>query len=367
MPKLNWTVGLKPFIGPVVDYTSSVLSINYLKGRRSFLDQYTGNTIAVTFKNQNNVAANFTFGSVLDVNNDQQFYVVGVSFDDYPGNTGVSTCTVYASDYLQASGRNNAVNVSLGANDALTQLASLWSGRTSSNLVYSVGASSAKAYTFTGTILSRLQQTQVCEQATVWMYDNSVEMAGRNQNRGAGSRITFTRATSTGTNISYQDIKRQRADLNMANVVEVNSPTDADVIGTDTSSTALYGTVFDSVSSVDSTFNANLAQWLADVRSDPSQQVFEIEMVDTAQTADALVQFELLYYDCSYRRVHNLVWRVPGAGSDTTTTVFLEGIQINVTPQQTRAILYFSPLDYYNCFLLDDSTFGILDSSRLGW
>jgi len=67
------------------------------------------------------------------------------------------------------------------------------------------------------------------------------------------------------------------------------------------------------------------------------------------------------------RRVWNLVYRVPGAGSDTTLQVAIEGVTMNATTEKTDFTVYFSPLTYYQFFSLDSSEFGILDTSRLGW
>jgi hypothetical protein len=58
---------------------------------------------------------------------------------------------------------------------------------------------------------------------------------------------------------------------------------------------------------------------------------------------------------------------VPGAGSDTTVQVAIEGVSVNARPEQTLFTVYFSPLTYYQFFTLNSSTLGILDTSRLGW
>jgi hypothetical protein len=63
----------------------------------------------------------------------------------------------------------------------------------------------------------------------------------------------------------------------------------------------------------------------------------------------------------------DLVYRVPGAGSDTTVEVVVEGWSLNITPEQTNFNFYLSPLTYYQFFTLNSSTLGILNTSRLGW
>jgi hypothetical protein len=65
--------------------------------------------------------------------------------------------------------------------------------------------------------------------------------------------------------------------------------------------------------------------------------------------------------------IFNLVYRVPGAASDTTVKVKMEGINVSMTPSSTEFTFFFSPAEYYTMFLLNSSDFGILDTDRLGW
>lgn len=371
MPKLSWTVGIKPFIGPTTYYTSSVLSISYMNGRRSYLDQFTGNSIRITLKNQTNVAQYFTFGSVVTLNDTLNFIVTGVELDDYPGNTGMSTCTVTAVDYLKASGRTYVTSEPMFSTVGLAQLADLFTQAGNTILAYQGGASLADAYSYTGTFLQRFQQIVTLEATgAVQLNDNQVIVAGRNIDPGVYFRSTFTRAAASGSNISYSDIRRIRADENFANQITVQSDTDPDETASASSSVSLYGVYADSVSIVDTTATerAGLASWLANSRSDPAMEYFEIDVVDTSQVSGGLISIENIWGDdTGQAKIHDLVYRVPGAGSDTTIPVFLEGTRINVTPTQTRLTYYFSPLTLYRFFLLNNSTLGILDTSRLGW
>lgn len=371
MPKLSWTVGIKPFIGPTTYYTDSVLSISYMNGRRSYLDQFTGNSIRITLKNQTNVAQYFTFGSVVTLNDGLNFIVTGVELDDYPGNTGMSTCTVTAVDYLKASGRTYVTAAPLFATYSLPQIDDLFTQAGNTNINYQGGASLVDAYSYTGTFLQRFQQTVTLEgTGAVQLYDGNVVVNGRNIDPGVYFRSTFTRAAASGSNISYADIRRIRADENFANRITVQSDTDPDETASATSSVSLYGVYADSVSIVDTTATerAGLAQWLANSRSDPAMEYFEVDVVDTSQVSGSLISIENIWGDdTAQAKIHDLVYRVPGAGSDTTIPVFLEGTRINVTPTQTRLTYYFSPLTLYRFFLLNNSTLGILDSSRLGW
>jgi hypothetical protein len=125
------------------------------------------------------------------------------------------------------------------------------------------------------------------------------------------------------------------------------------------------------VSTVDATTTQalGLAQWLSSSQSDPDAQKWSISFQDIPQNATALGRFLVSFYGLlGYEnRVWNLVYRVPGAGSDTTVQVAIEGVSVNARPEQTLFTVYFSPLTYYQFFTLNSSTLGILDTSRLGW
>lgn len=371
MPKLSWTVGIKPFIGPTTYYTDSVLSISYMNGRRSYLDQFTGNSIRITLKNQTNVAQYFTFGSVVTLNDSLNFIVTGVELDDYPGNTGMSTCTVTAADYLKASGRTQG-GIIATPQLMLQQIDTLYSGTGNTNIIRNGGTAVAAYTVYTGIFLQFFQQGMNLEASgAVQLNDSNVIISGREQDNGIYFRSTFTRAAASGSNISYADIRRIRADENFANQVTVQSDTLADVTYTNSASVNVYGVYNDSVSVRDANTTAEtlaLASWLANSRSDPAMEYFEVDVVDTSQVSGGLAAIGNIWGDdTAQAKIHDLVYRVPGAGSDTTIPVFLEGTRINVTPTQTRLTYYFSPLTLYRFFLLNNSTLGILDSSRLGW
>ena len=371
MGKLSWTVGIKPFMGATTYYTDQVLSISYMAGRKSYLDQFTGNSIRITLKNQTNVAQYFTFGAVVILNDQIQFKVTGVEFQDYPGNTGLSTCTVTASDFLQNSGREILTGSALTADTALRQLSlQVYLGNSELIVGTTAGSSIADAYLYTGTLLQRLQQSVTLEATGAVQYSQrTLQLAGRTVDAGVYFRSTFTRAASSGSNISYADIRRIRADLQYANKITVQSDSDPDYTAT-ASGVLAYGISADSVSIVDSdqTGREGLASWLANSRNDPAMESFEVDVIDTSQESGALTAISNLWNAGSPQaKVHDLVYRIPGASSDTTAVVFLEGTQINVTPSQTRLTYYFSPMTLYQFFLLDNSTQGILDTSRLGW
>ena len=104
-------------------------------------------------------------------------------------------------------------------------------------------------------------------------------------------------------------------------------------------------------------------------QADPEAETWSLTFQDIPQNTTALTNFLYAFYGVSVSgmRLLNLVYRVPGASSDTTVVVAIEGITVNASLEQTTFTVYFSPATYYQFFTLDSSTLGILDTSRLGW
>ena len=56
----------------------------------------------------------------------------------------------------------------------------------------------------------------------------------------------------------------------------------------------------------------------------------------------------------------SLTYQIPGDSTDRTEKIIVEGIQISATPTETVVTAYLTPLTYYQFFILNNSTFGIL-------
>jgi hypothetical protein len=377
MPKINWQLARS--VPSAVDVTDSVLSFSYTQGRQNYLDQYSGGTLSVTLKNQSNIAQYFTFNSVWILNNDdtvgeQYFWCQDVTFNDYPGNTGLSTITVSLVDVLARNGRNVVSNVVLAQDDTIDQLQTLW--RTAPYQIGDFdgsgpGSSTAAAITYSGSMLNYLNLIDSTEKGLINFYGPTVYMLRRNSVNLAVSVFSFTRNAPSASAISYSGISRDLAGLNFMNNVTVNPNGLASQTATNSASLTAYGNAAQSVSTVDATTTQalGLAQWLSSSQADPEAQNWSISFQDLPQNLSALSPFMRAFYntDGSQYKVWSLVYRVPGAGSDSTLQVAIEGISVSATPEQTRFTVYFSPLTYYQFFTLNSSTLGILDTSRLGW
>jgi hypothetical protein len=377
MTKIVWQLARS--VPSVVDVTSSVLSFSYTQGRQNYLDQYSGGTLSVTLKNQANIAQYFSFNSVWILSDDdaigeQYFWCQDVSFNDYPGNTGVSTITVSLVDVLARNGRNVVSNVVLAQDDTLDQLQTLW--RTIPYQIGDVdgagpGSSTAAAITYSGSMLNYFNLITSTEKGLVGFYGASTFLVRRASVYLTDSTLSFTRNAANATAISYNSFGHDRAGLNFMNNVTVNPNGLASQTATNSNSLTAYGNAAQSVSTVDATTTQafGLASWLANSQSDPEAETWFLTFQDIPQTVDAQNVFLQVLYGIygSLMRTWTLVYRVPGAASDTSVLVCIEGISISATADQTIFTVYFSPLTYYQFFTLDYTNFGILDTSRLGW
>jgi len=110
MPKNSWI-----FDSVGRDITNKVLSMNISQGRTKYLDTYSGGSLTFTINNSSNFASTIDYQSpiVLKSKSDNSefyewFWVREITFQDYPGNTGLNTATIICSDWVNRSGQINA-------------------------------------------------------------------------------------------------------------------------------------------------------------------------------------------------------------------------------------------------------------------
>jgi len=377
MPKISWS--LRRSSPSFVDVSTSVLSFSYSQGRQNYLDQYSGGTLNVTLKNQTDVAQYFTFNSVwyifdADSGEAQYFWLQDINFNDYPGNTGLSTITVALVDVLARNGRNVVSSVTLAQAATITQLQTLW--RTAPYQIGDLqgsgaGSSTAAGITYSGSMLNYLNLIDATEKGLLNFYQAQTNMIPRSSVSSSVSGMSFTRNAASSTAISYFAFGHDKAGLNFMNNVTVTPNGLAAQTATNSTSLAAYGNAQQSVSTVDfdTTQALGLAEWLSSSQADPEAQTWSLTFQDLSQDTTALTNFLIAFYgtEGSAKRLWDLVYRVPGAAADTTVLVAIEGITVNASLDQTTFTVYFSPATYYQFFTLDSSTLGILDTSRLGW
>ena len=357
-------------------FTSDIMSANFSFGRQTYMDTYSGSSLRFTIKNQNQQANTFQMNDVIEVKVtgstfEGRFWVDEIQYQDYPGNTGLSTATVVCSDAMTRLGRK-LVTKTLTQDYCVVQASQL---NTVGELPAVVGYASsymgsvASAATFSGSPLTRINELISTDRGILRHNEEYVLFYDRNyiNNSVFQSDIKFGRTADVATKrIAYEEFTRTALGLNFMNNVTVTPTGGAEQTGINQPSVDLYESAYYSVQTVDAT-NAQglgLANWLANSQSDPNALRFEISFNDRSQNVGLLEDWmDSLDLPSSYL----LSYRVPGTGSDTQAYVVMEGYEVDITPSVSRFRVSFSPLTLYAFFTLNSPVYGVLDSSRLGW
>ena len=377
MGKINW-IFQNQTTGNT--FTTSVMSANYMYLRQSYKDYYSGSNLVITIKNQSNEAAGFSLNDRIFVyfedssGNDiwnQNFYVNEINFEDYPGNTGLSTATIVCQDWLARAARVFGGGISLPAANSLDQLDYFSNGGgftgplpPGMTVTGGNGVSQCPAVVWNDSVINKMQINQLTENASIGLVFQRCELFQRSDISLSNKKFGPNAAANT---VVYQTFKRIRAGQNQINYVETTSTLGTVTATNETSATA-YGKYAESVTSADSTLTqqTGLTEFRANTQADPLSTRFELTVLDIANDRDILDP-TIESYKGFITPINNLVYRVPGAASDTTVKVKLEGINVAISPSSTVFTFYFSPAEYYTMFILDSSDFGILDTDRLGW
>lgn len=364
-------------------YQNIILSASYEYGRQGYLDNYAGQSISITIKNQANESANFQLNDWIALTGDlgiyraynQSFWVTAISYQDYPGNTGLSTATITASDAMHRLGRVLGKGDTLSAGTTGAQIDSMdtkasWPPNIRT---FSFGTSSqASAATVTQSWNNQINLLQTTEKGILsYAFGRDINFVGREYIQNLKDATPSLTRTATVTNIGYQTFSRLGYGNTFVNSAEITPAGLGTSTGVNTASVTLYGQNGITQSTVDA--NATQAQgnadWTATALSDPTVLRFECGFNDVSQDESRLLAFlqNVTGFGFYPTVATDLVYRVPGAGSDTTVEVLVEGWSLNITPEQANFNFYLSPLTYYQFFTLNSTTLGILDTSRLGW
>jgi hypothetical protein len=375
MPKMTWTVTAD---GGATSFTSRVLSLNITGGREQYLDTYSGGQCVITLNNNDNFAATVEYGKMLTVKGTYlagdfncHFWLQKITYDDYPGDTGLSTVTFTCADFISRAGRIQATNFVIAQDTCDNQLDTFSSsGILPADMgVIGYGSGSiASGTTYTGTVTNYLNFLVTTERGYCFLEGNALQFIGRTYVSTLAPIVTKIGRTTSATKIAYQQFERIAAGFEFINTATVSPNGLASQTSTNATSVSTYGPAFYSSSTVDYTTTqaSGNADWIANNFDDPTQERFTCSFSDVAQNSDAL---ESWLYECfsSNNRTVNFEYRPPNQLSDYSQDMVMEGYKINVTPEQTTFDLSFSPLTYYQFFTLNSSTLGILDTSRLGW
>ena len=359
------------------EYVGKVFSFSGDVARKSYLDQYSGTTYQITVENNNDEAAQLVRGRYFAIFfEDFQYFISGrisgITFQDAAGfNQGISTATITCSDPISQMGKFT-VNSFVFPQGTTGDQAILPSGTYNQSIIPSVSAtdtsSIASSSTYSGTLLNKLNLLMNTEKGQMWPGGGTnLTFLGR-AIVAQPSGISFVRnITGVTGEIPYVQFNRIQLGDQFMNQVLVEPESVATQFGSSSASINAYGPSGYSISTLDYTTTqaAGLASWLAIMQGDPTDYRYEITVTDiTADKAD--IEQLLTNLTFGYSLV-NVEWLKPGDVSETVVEAVVEGYSFNAIPGETQYTFYLSAATFYQYFILNSTTFGILDTSRLGW
>jgi hypothetical protein len=368
MTKQVWTI--EKFS---TDKTSDVISFTYSTGRRTQFDSWSPGSLVLTIKNDNGQANGWNLNDKIIVTAVgtgwyQWHYVQEVLFNDLGGTGAGSTATVICTDLLGRLGRIQVFEQAIASAGTILQLdtafGALLPAGTSFIYVANGDSTAAADASYSGTALNRLNLNMVTEQGWLSVTDIGIYFYGRTEIDDLGATITFARTASGSFQIGYSDIKRIALGSNYLNSCTATPPVAAAQNATDTAGVATYGTYGAEFSTVDQNSGQALgfAQWQVFSREDPDELSFQISVSDTANNLTEL--FTAIFVN---QPLVTVSYKNPGSNTTLTDTQIMQGWAMSVTPSRTDMEIFTSPLTYTNFFTLNSATFGVLNTSRLGW
>lgn len=364
MATTNWTVTIGG-----TSFTSITQSMSFSVGRNSYFDTPSGNNCTITVRNNTGQAAALGQGDQIILGNNlsatvMYFYVVEVTFQDEIA-TGANTATITGTDAL---GQMSLFYVNddpiIGTTNAIRQTIKL------ENEVYpfvppyppptEIDGRAIVSDAFDPTTIGQRIVELILTENSSFYYDGAT-LQPRVSAAPNATLSAFTTSTSTG--LVYDGLTRKYPNANYPNNVNLTSTT----VGT---TNAIVASNYERNYNRQVLFN-NVAQqqaqtdYYANVLSDDTQIYMDVRFNDKPQTTAKWTTF-LDGIGAMAGQTIPITYTPPG-GSPTTTTMVIEGGVCNAVPGRTEWTLYLSPTILYDLFTLNSSTFGILNTNRLGW
>jgi hypothetical protein len=380
MSKINWKIYSGYY---VTDLTDSVLDFTLSWGRETFVSPYQGRIATITIRNNNQQANNFSINQSITIGADYgtgtlidsfNGFVLTRDFYDSPGNGNDSTCVVTCVDPFYLAGTQQATTSFVDPNDCLHELGNKVTNTTQPLIIDGfTNAAFDTSTSVTGNIQSQIQQILLADHGIMKSFAGgsfdytAPSLFGDLIQTDPTQVVSFVRTPSNDV-IAYESITRSEA------ASEATWFNNATVTGFSTSatksngSTAQYGVKSFTTTSTQTNSVNSSAEWFANNFISPNRLSLDLTFTDVAQKATSLNNGVLrflnnyVYYGGYFSDV---TWTVPG-GSVVTQTFWPEKISIHATTQMTRFTVGFTAINTYQSFILNSSTFGILDTSRLG-
>lgn len=352
-----------------LDFTSIVTNFSYTHGRASNLSDYSGGYASITVDNNSSQAASYflKWGQQIKIQcgGADQFvgWIGGIDYTDM-GNTGSgSTATITINDQMYFAGQELAVNQVLASEEYQIQEINLLltkNGILQSDLTKACRGS----LDYSGSYATRINQIISSDRGKFFFIANGYydytplsKMATR-----LDSTYTFGREPSA-TTIAYSLFNRFAAGSNQSfvNQAAVTPESLATQTGKSAVSISYYGAMGIDIATLNTTTGVgkDLANWVANSMQNPNELSFAISILDIAQTDTTnLVSF------LTNEKIVQLEYTPPGE-SAAITWVTAEQITVTGDYQQTRVDIVFSPMTFYEAFILDSDVLGILGGSGI--
>ena len=355
------------------DKTSDVMSFTYSTGRRTQFDSWSPGSLVLTIKNDNGQATGWDLNdkiilTAVGTSWYQWHYVQEVLYNDLGGDGAGSTATIVCTDLIGRLGRIQVFEQAIASAKTILQLdtafGALMPAGTSFIYVGNGDSTAAADASYSGTALNRLNLNMVTEQGWISVTDTNIYLYGRTEIDDLGATMILARTASSSFQFGYSDIRRIALGSNYLNSCTATPPVAAAQNATDTAGVATYGTYGAEFATVDQNAGQALgfAQWQVFSREDPGELSFQTSLSDTANDLTEL--FNAIYYNSPLVIVS---YKNPGSNITLTDTQIMNGWGMSVNPSRTDMEIFTSPLTYTNFFTLDSATFGVLNTSRLGW
>ena len=363
MARINWTTTIG-----ATSFTSITQSLTFNFGRQSYFDTPAGTSCTLTVRNNTGQAAAINEGDQIVIGNQYSaykmyFYVVEVTFqDEIAANADTATITG-----IDALGMLSLFYVNddpiIGTNNAIRQAIKL------ANEVYpfvppypppvEVNGRATVSDAFDPTTIGQRVVDLLLTENSTYYYDGAT-IEFRTSAAPSSSLVSFTQDAAVG--VVYDGLTRKYPNANFPNVVNLTST----VAGTTQAvATGNYErnynrqVLFNTVAQQQAQTN-----YYANVLSVESLYM-DIRFNDSAQNPIPITSVLDQLPSISGKTVS--VNYTPPGGSSTTTTFVVEGGNVNALPGRTEFNLYLSPTIVYDLFTLNSSTFGVLNTNRLGW
>lgn len=372
MSKISWETYRGSDDLELTDYVQNIV---VTWGRQTLVSPYQGRIATITIRNDNEQADYFEVNEAIYIKTSftgsdiYLFYgvVLNRDFIDQGGNGAGSTCVITCVDGFYLAG---TTITSKTLTDPVGTLEELATTVTNPNAFPSgswnfVGTTDAsfKTGAFSGNIQSQMQQTILADRGIVRFkaYDET-EYISPSLFPSIVGGMPIDRFTNF-TTIGYETLERSEAAsegtwFNNATITgDLTSATKSN------GSSAQYGVKSFTTTSTQTNFVNSSAEWWANNYISPNRVNLTLSFIDRAQDFEPLEVF-LTFQEAGGGFTD--VRYIPPGGSTVDQSFWPEYFTISASPEMTQVTLKMSNFNSYNNFILNDSKFGVLDSSRLG-